>query len=242
MGLQTNNNAGSGKVTFLSVAGGYVWDKSVEEGHPDYKTQEYAKLEGEVGVRSGARYDALAGSVTGVEFQDHEQYGESIRVSIDSGGEAFIISIGTNNRYSQDMMKVLLKMDFTKELLISPYDFTDKKKNKRVQGISFKQSGNKIPLRNDDAPFEKEDFFKTATQKKKKRFFEDLTEWFVNEVKKLVEETSFPSSGVLEDKAPETKTPVAAKKVAPKKVQEIEVVEEEVPSDELEGQLDALLG
>ena len=86
--------------------------------------------------------------------------------------------------------------------------------------------------------------FSKRLLKKKKRFFEDLTEWFVNEVKKLVDETSFPSSAVPEDKAPETKTPVAAKKVAPKKVQEIEVVEEEVsevPANELEDQLEALL-
>ena len=57
MGLTSrDDNAGQGKATFLGVAGGYIWDKSAGKDHPSYKTQEYAKLEGEVGVRAGARY------------------------------------------------------------------------------------------------------------------------------------------------------------------------------------------
>ena len=241
MGLTSrDDNAGQGKATFLGVAGGYIWDKSAGKDHPSYKTQEYAKLEGEVGVRAGARYDSLNGNVVGVEFADHEQYGESVRVSVDSDGEIFIVSVGTNNRYSQDILKALLKMDFSKPILMKPYDFTDKVKGKRVQGISFKQDGEKIALRNDDAPFESAEFFKTATQKKKKRFFEDLTEWFVDAAKEVVAETVFLPRSV---KAQVEETPVAkAKPVAKAVVEEVKEELPEVSNSDLDDSLEALLG
>tara|TARA_R110002074_G_scaffold173486_4_gene336320 strand:- start:201 stop:956 length:756 start_codon:yes stop_codon:yes gene_type:complete len=249
MGLKTSGDQENQSVTFLAVAGGYIWDKSKGADDPNYKTQEYAKLEGEVGVRQGARYDSLNGSVIGVEFQEHDQYGESIRVKIESGGEHFIVSIGTNNRYSQDMMKVLLKMDFSKPVLIKPYDFTDKVKNKRVQGISFKQDGEKIALRNDDAPFADSKFFATATQKKKKRFFEDLTEWFVDAVKAEIIPVHFPSSGENSEtptpkaKAPVAKAPVAKAPVAKAKapVAKAKAPAASVPAEDLGSALDALL-
>ena len=247
MGLQSRDeSAGQGNATFLGVAGGYIWDKSAGKDHPSYKTQEYAKLEGEVGVRAGARYDSLAGNVVGVEFADHEQYGESVRVTVDSKGEIFIVSIGTNNRYSQDMLKVLLKMDFSKPILMKPYDFTDKVKNKRVQGISFKQDGDKIALRNDSAPFESAEFFKTATQKKKKRFFEDLTEWFVDAVKVLIEDVDFlPRTAQAPQvaKAPVEKAPVEKAKAETIFDVAKELAEEmpEVSGSDLDASLDALL-
>jgi hypothetical protein len=219
MGLQAGTDDSKGNVTFLSVAGGYIWDKSVEKGHKLFKVQEYAKLEGEVGSRQGARYDALSGIVTDVNFEEHEQYGESIRVSINSEGVGYIISIQTNNRNSQDFMKALLKMNFQKELLIAPYDTNNwsKKQPKRNQGIKFTQGGEKIDLRNDDAPFETKEFFDTASQKKKKRYFDDLTEWFVDKVKELVDTIEFLSPKVdekTEEEAPEKEAP---KKETPKK-------------------------
>ena len=125
---------------------------------------------------------------------------------------------------------------------MKPYDFIDKQKNKRVQGISFKQDGNKIALRNEDAPFESAEFFKTATQKKKKRFFEDLTEWFVSAVKAVVEETTFLPRSV---QAPVAQAPVAQAKPVAKTVKVEEVLAEEMPEvsgDDLSASLDALLG
>lgn len=235
MGLGVQSSEGQG-ATFLAVAGGYIWDKSKDNTHPQFNTQDYKKIDDTVGVRQGARYDNLTGNVVGVRFNTHEKYGESVLVTVSSGGEKFIISIGTNNRYSQDMLKALLKMDFDKPIYINPYDFIDKVKNKRVQGISFKQDGEKINLRNDDAPFKDASFWKTAESKKIKRFFEDLTEWFVDEVTSKVINVRF-ADGEVE---------VA---VEPKKVVEVAKVEEtladempEVSEDDLDDQLGALLG
>jgi hypothetical protein len=137
------------------------------------------------GSRSGARYADLSGKITGVEFKTHDEYGESISVTINSDGEAYIVSVSTNNRYSQDLMKALLKMDLDKDVYFKPYDFVDKE-GKRAQGIVFRQDGEKIALRNDDAPSKEKDWFNNSNKKQIKRFFEDLTEWFVAEVEEKV--------------------------------------------------------
>lgn len=244
MGLGTSSNNGESG-TFISIAGGKVWDKTKGEEHPLYGTQEFKKIDDTIGVRAGAMYDYIVGSVVGVRFNQHEKFGESVLVTVMSEGERYIVSISTNNRYSQDMLKALLKMDFSKEILMKPYDFVDKVKNNRVQGISFKQDGEKINLRNDDAPFKEQDFYKTATKKQIKRFFEDLTEWFVDEVTEKVINVHFASGEIkpaVEQVAKKDEPKQEVKQVKEPVKQEAEPVEEEVSSGELEAQLGALLG
>lgn len=230
MGLQVRNE-GTEQTTYLAVAGGYVWNKKEDETHPQFAIQEFKKMDGTVGSRQGARYDSLTGVISGVEIKTHDQYGESIQTKIVSGDESYTISISTNNRYSQDMMKALLKLDLSLPVMLRPYDFTNKE-NKRVQGISFTQNGQKVLLRNDDAPFNP-DVFATGDKRKIKRFFEDLTEWFVNEVTDKVINGYFANASAPTPTP--TPTPVAKAPVA----QVEEVVEEEA---NLDSQLDALLG
>lgn len=203
---------GSG-ATFLSIAGGYIWDKKAEKTDPNFATQDYEKADKSVGTRQGARYADLTGKVVMVEFKTHQEYGESVNVTVDAGGERYVISISTNNRYSQDMMKALLKADMSKELFIKPYDFVGADK-KRAQGISFRQDGEKIDLKNADAPSQEADWFKTADKKKIKRYFEDLSDWYVAEVEASV----IPGFAPLEKK--ESKAKVAKP-----------VAEEEIPDD-----------
>jgi hypothetical protein len=172
------------KATFLSLAGGYVWNRKAGQEDPNFATQDYETSEG-TKTRQGARYADLTGSVTGVEFKTHDKFGESVNVSFDAGGESYIIAIATNNRYSQDMMKALLKLDLDKEVYLKPYDFVDRE-GRRAQGVVFRQDGEKINLRNDDAPSKESEWFKTSNKKQIKRFFEDLTEWFIAEVEEKV--------------------------------------------------------
>lgn len=176
---------------YLSIAGGYIWDRKqsakLEDGskNPNYATQEFIRADKTTGVRAGARYANFAGKVVNVYFKTHNEYGESVNIVLDAGEDRFILSIGTNNRYSQDIMKFLLKADLNEEVFIKPYDFIDKDK-RRAQGVTFKQDGQKIALRNDDAPFKEKDWWKQASKKQVKRFFEDLTDWFVAEVEEKV--------------------------------------------------------
>ena len=178
MGLGTVNNK---KGLFLSIAGGYIWNRKAVNTDPNYNEQKFSRADGTEGVRAGARYSDLTGRVESVLFRTHDDFGENINVTVASGGERYILSVSTNNRYSQDLMKVLLKMDLTKDLFIKPYDFVGNDK-RRAQGISFRQDGEKINLRNEDAPGKEGDWFKTASKKDIKRYFEDLSDWFVAEV------------------------------------------------------------
>tara|TARA_R110000796_G_scaffold59008_1_gene135923 strand:- start:14035 stop:14952 length:918 start_codon:yes stop_codon:yes gene_type:complete len=173
---------------YLSVAGGFIWDRKADSSHPEYAVQTFTKVDGEEGSRQGAKYAELTGLIAGVEMRTHDKYGESINVKVTSGGDDFILSISTNNRYSQDMMKALLKIDIANDVYMKPYDFTDTKTNKRVQGISFRQDGKKIDLKTDTPEqFQKEkSWFQTTNKKNVKRYFEDLSDWFVGEIEEKV--------------------------------------------------------
>lgn len=192
-----------GKGLYLSIAGGFIWNRKADESDPNYATQKYERADKTEGVRAGARYADLTGSIVGVQFRTHDEYGESINVTVDAAGERYIISVSTNNRYSQDLMKALLKMDLEKEIYIKPYDFIGKDK-KRAHGISFRQDGEKLNLRVETpSEFQKEkDFWSTAKKKDIKRFFEDLNDWFVAEVEEKV-------ISQMADELPETTQPKA---------------------------------
>lgn len=173
------------KGTFLSVAGGYIWDRKADKSNPHYATQTYTKKDKTEGTRAGAQYGDLLGKVVSVVFREHNEYGQSINVGFEAEGELFIVSIGTNNRNSQDLMRALLVADLDQDLYMRPYDFQDKQK-KRVQGISFKQNGEKLNLRVDGAPSESAEWFKSAAKKDVRRFFEDLSDWYVGMIQENV--------------------------------------------------------
>lgn len=176
MGLGTvNKNNG----LYLTIAGGFIWNRKADKSDPNYAEQKWKDHEGNEKVRSGAQYADLTGKVVDVQFRVHDKYGENINVTIeDEDKDRYILSISTNNRYSQDLMKMLLKVDLSKDVFIKPYDFIGED-NKRAMGISFRQDGEKIALRNDDAPQYEGEW---TNKKKVKRYFEDLTEWFVEEI------------------------------------------------------------
>ena len=176
------------KNMYLSIAGGYIWDRKAEAGSPNYATQDFNRADGTVGTRQGARYADLTAKVVDVEFRVHDKFGESLNVTTDAGGDRFIISVSTNNQYSQCFMKALLLMDLEKDLYIKPYDFTGTD-GKRAQGISFRQDGVKIDLKEVETPkqfIKEKEFWKTSDKKKIKRFFEDLSDYFVGEVEEKI--------------------------------------------------------
>ncbi len=187
----------NGGQTFLSIAGGFIWDRKAEETHKDYAVQEFEKADKTIGVRKGARYADITGRIVNVEFRTHKEYGENMNVTLDDGDDRYIISVSTNNRNCQDLMKALMVMDLSKDIFIKPYDFIGQDK-KRAQGISFRQDGEKLNLKVEvPDEFKKEaDWFKNTDKKKIKRFFEDLSDWFVAEI----EETIIPNFKPLEKK------------------------------------------
>jgi hypothetical protein len=211
MGLGTvDSNNG----LYLSIAGGFIWNRKADQSDPNYAVQAFVKADKTEGERAGARYADLDGMVVGVEFRTHDEYGQNLNMTFEANDQRYIISISTNNRYSQDAMKALLNADLTKPIYMKPYDFVGKDK-RRAMGISFRQGGEKIDLRVDNVPTKEKEWFATAAKKDIRRFFEDLNDWFVAEV----EEKVCPQFGALPPKAkPEAPTKKVAKeeKAAPK--------------------------
>ena len=224
-----------GRSTFLSLAGGYIWDRKAESNDPNYATQSFDRADGTTGERAGARYADLTGTITKVEFRTHPQFGENVNVTIEANGENFILSVSTNNRYSQDVMKMLLCADLSQPIFVKPYDFVGKDK-RRAQGVSFRQNGEKLSLRVEGAPNKDAEWFKSAGTKNIKRFFEDLSEWYVQAVtNKVVGSVSATPSQA--EAAPEVDVfeDLPIQKPAKKKVVAAEV-------SDLDSELDALLG
>ena len=208
-------------VTYLGVAGGYIWDKKATAENPNYMTQEYT-FQDEVKERAGAAYESLVGKVTRVLFMEGK-FGELLNVSVtNASGDVFVLGIKMGSRNSTPMMKGLLMADLEKDLKVSPYDFISKDTGKRVVGLSFKQDGEKIKLNEfeGDSPTKESEFFKTAGSKKIKRFFEDVEEWFQAEVEMkvipLMPEVEAPAPKAEAPKAEEAEAPKAEEAEAPK--------------------------
>ena len=182
---------------YLSIAGGFIWDRKADRSHPNYAVQKY-KFQEEEKERSGAQFKDLTGNIFGVEFRTHVQYGESLNVTVESGGDKYVLSISMKNKNAQDFMKALLLIDLTKSVNIKPYDFVDNDTKKRIQGTSFTQDGKKFSLWDLKLPkeFDKSDdkaFFAQSNAKARNRYFEDLSDYFMAEI----EETVIPKLGKL---------------------------------------------
>ena len=237
MGLQTTERENA---VYLSVAGGYIWNRKGDKNHPMYAEQEFNRADGTVGIRTGAKYPSLIGTITGVEFREHQQYGQSVNVTVEDDGDIFILSISTNNRYAQSMMKALLVMKHGELIEITPYDFEDSSK-KRVNGISFKQGGQKLDLTVGNSPTKDASWYKTAPKKQIKRFFEDLNDWFVEEVQEKVV-PQLEGAGTAKKELEVKKEPVA-KKVAKAFEEAVEPEVEDSSEDiDLEAELAAAAG
>lgn len=237
MAIQGSSNRE--KALFLSIQAGAIWDKKADESSEFYKEETYEKKDGSTGTRKGARYESVSGFVTGVRFSTHAEYGDSLNITLQDGGEKFIISTQVDNRYCGDLMKMLLIADLEKMLIIRPYDFIDQK-GKRAMGISVRQDGEKISLRVEGSPFKDAEWFKSAAKRDVKRFFEDVTDYFLSRVKeeicpRFAQPTSSVASNEYDesDEEPEEKREPEAKpevKAEAKPVKKAELLPEEKPA------------
>lgn len=237
MGLGVITESGT---IYLAIQGGMVWDKKADSNHAYYREQPFktqSDPEGTMtGMRKGAAYSDITGTVVKVEFQDHQQYGESIAVTLDdSDNNRYVVTASTNNRFGQDIEKALLSADLSLPIKIKPYAFPDKEnKNKIVTGCQIFNDGQKLDLKVEGMPQAKEGFFKTATQKQKQKFFLDLSEWFRGEIEETVIPTFKPlvkKEGKPADQKP-ANNPAPADTGTEGQENEVSNEEEETPTPE----------
>lgn len=216
MGLGTVSNGSNG--LFLSIAGGFIWNRKADEDDPNFAKQEYEKADGSKGERRGARYADLTGVITNVLFRSHDEYGDNINVYVESDGETYILSVGLGSRNINGILKMLLVADLSKPVFIKPYDFIGKDK-KRSVGISFRQDGEKLDLKINGGPRKDKEWFENASKRDVKRFFEDVVDHFVDRVKSEIipkfknDEKVEESEGKKSSKNPTKKEEISSDKM-----------------------------
>lgn len=239
--------SGLGQVTesgviFLGIAGGFVWDKKADESHGAYSEQKFSRVDGTEGVRKGAKYADITGKIVEIKFPVHQQYGEHINLTIDAGDDRYIVALKIGNRYSQDIMKGILLGDIEKPFRIKPFAFPDKENpTKIVQGCNIFQDAEKIDLKGLEvikpegctSDEDVKNFFKTATPKKRDRYFDDLNEWLKAEI--LEEVVSGMPEAPRKEGKPAVNKPKPAPTAKPEETESeaeakaTEVVEQEAP-------------
>jgi len=249
MGLGSVKDSGSENGTFLVIAGGFIWNKKADKSDPNYTTQEWVNQDKETKVREGAQYANLTGRIISAWTKTHEQYGEALYVKLDSDGEIYVLNIKTNSGNSQQMMKAMLLMDLDKDIFINPYDFVDKTSKKRVQGISFKQDGEKIDLKRYDAGADwktEKDFWLPSNKKRYMRWLEDFSDFLISEIEeKIVSELDIRNPKEKKDDVPKVaekqevvelkKEETATETLTPLKMKKAlkEYIKENYPENEL---------
>lgn len=185
MGLEIGND--NAKTTYLSIAGGYIWDKKADSSHPAYKEQEWKDNKGNSNIRKGAAYKSYSGKISDVAFSSHESYGDSLLVTFEDGGEKFVFSVPMNKRNSQDFLKAILKIDLNKEVKVLPYYF--EKDGKTKQGINFYQDNEKVDTFNlelEGFEFKSGDWFAKAKKSQVTMYFLSLTETLQENVEEKI--------------------------------------------------------
>ena len=86
----------------------------------------------------------VSGRIVSATLREGE-YGKDWQIRLeDAAGEASVVTMNHGSRYVTDFAKKLPNLDLGREVLITPYDFTDQQSGKRRSGLTIKQGGNKI--------------------------------------------------------------------------------------------------
>jgi hypothetical protein len=114
----------------------------VSESDPKAVRRDYELKDGTKGTKFERVYHELSGIIEAIQFYEGD-YGKTIHLVVKDGEEEIILSVGMQTNYADDLMKKLPNINFTKEVTLKPYSFTDDKKKLR-KGISIIQDGEKI--------------------------------------------------------------------------------------------------
>jgi hypothetical protein len=141
MGLKTDKDQ---KRYLYILKDGKLHEKA-EEGAEGAKLRVHEKEDGTSIEKWEYSYPGIVGFVTDIKFYESD-YGTNILVDIkDEDENEFVLSLKANSRYGESFMEALPNLDLTKEVDFTVYSFPDKKnKDRRVQGVTIKQDGEKI--------------------------------------------------------------------------------------------------
>lgn len=200
MGLQKREGKGRTFANILSSDGTIrVGADSNTEGA---ELRKYELKDGTKGEKWELVFNEISGIITGVEIKSL-QFGDMLNIFIaDEGGE-YTLSTGMNNNFATDIMKKLGSLDLKEKVTFSPYSFEADGKKKK--GVTVYQKGEKVADHYYD--FEKQEQIngmivpekQYTTSREWKRYFEDVTDFLINETNKFIEDSNFSNSPVKKD-------------------------------------------
>lgn len=132
MGLENNSFA-----KYLSIGDGKI-TKRVKEP-TDKSTQRVLKNGNTINEEI---YDAISGTITDIQTQDHPQYGRFWNVTLQDEGESFILQMNYSGGYASAFLKLLPNVDLSSPVRIVP---TMKVENgKKKVGLFIMQHGSAL--------------------------------------------------------------------------------------------------
>lgn len=110
MGLENNTFA-----KYLSIGDGKI-TKRVKE--PTDRSQQRVLKNGN--TIHEEIYDAISGTITDIQTQDHPQYGRFWNITLQDEGESFILQMNYSGGYSSAFLKILPNIDLSAPVRIVP--------------------------------------------------------------------------------------------------------------------------
>jgi len=127
---------GNANANYLSIVqGNFV--KKADKDNPQARKRDFKLKDGTEGTKYEIVFMNWEGIIKGIEFEKGK-YGRQCKILLNDA----IITLGTNDRYFQDLACKLLSADLSKPILFHPYDM--EVDGKRKTGISMKQGEEKL--------------------------------------------------------------------------------------------------
>ena len=199
---------------FLSIIGGKFKQK-VTEDTPGAVLREYELSDKTTGSKWELSYKSVVGRIESIEFIEGE-YGENCNIEFDE----FIVSLKVPSDFFRSFSERLCGADVTKDVTLTPYDFTPKGETNSKRGMNVFQNDEKLFSNFWDGKTNKNGFPKTPSDEDPNHVM-DKDDWktYFNVtikrfLKKQLEALVFPSLSdeLVSSAAKEFDVPVPKKK------------------------------
>lgn len=90
-------------------------------------------------------YDFIQGKIIKAELKTHDEYGDSIILTLASGGQKANLQIKFDSAYGRSLLYKIPNINLEEEIKITPYSFVDKESGKTRLGLTIYDPLEKVP-------------------------------------------------------------------------------------------------
>ena len=114
-----------------------------DERDADAVKREYELADGTKGVKFERVFTSIIGKIVTMEIRDGK-FGSQLTIGLKDDEDRYILCVGAQSNFYSDILKKSPNIDFSREIVISPFSFTSKETNKPVKGVTLTQDGTKL--------------------------------------------------------------------------------------------------